>query len=184
LHDRIIGYLLLWMFPKFVRPNHITIFRMLATPAVFWLIMTENWSWGFAAFVLVAMTDALDGSMARLRGQITAWGTLFDPLADKVLIGGTLFIFIWKYIDMYIGGAVILLELIVIAAGILNVKKGLVFSANKFGKAKMLLQCLGVGLIIFSLVIKSQNMMIVAEWTLVLSIGFAMVNIFNKDISL
>lgn len=183
-HDKIIGALLFWMLPRSVRPNHITVFRMLATPAVFWLLMVENWKVGLPVFLFVAFTDALDGSMARMRKQITAWGTLFDPLADKILIGGSLFIFIWKYIDVYIGAAIIISEMIVIISGWLRKKQGVVVAASKWGKAKMLLQVLGVGLIILSLLTGLGNIMLLAEWTLILSLGFALWNIFGGFLSL
>lgn len=178
-HDKIVGFLFLWMFPSYIRPNHITIFRMLATPAVFVLLAFENWLWGLPVFLFVAFTDTLDGTMARMRKQITAWGTVFDPIADKILIGGILFIFILKYIDVHIGTAIIVLELLVIIGGWLRVKKGIVIGASHWGKAKMIFQVLGVALVILSLITGSRNIMLIAEWTLVLSIGFAAWNIFG-----
>lgn len=184
VHDKVIGALFLWMFPKFVRPNHITIFRMCATPIVLWLMAIENWKIGLPAFIFVAFTDALDGTMARMRRQITPWGTLFDPLADKILIGGALFIFILKYINIYIGAAIIILELVVIIAGALRKKDGIIVAASQYGKAKMLLQVLGVSLVILSLLLGNYNLMLIAEWTLILSIGFAAWNIFGGFMAL
>lgn len=157
---------------------------MLATPAVFWLLMVENWKVGLPVFIFVAFTDALDGSLARMRNQVTAWGTLFDPLADKILIGGALFIFIWKYIDVYIGAAIIIAEMIVIIGGWLRKKQGIVVAASNWGKIKMFLQVLGVGLIILSLLTGLGNIMLVAEWTLILSLGFALWDIFGGFLSL
>ncbi len=183
-HDKIIGFLFLWLFPRFVKPNHITVFRLLATPFVFWLLAVENWKIGLPVFILVAFTDALDGTMARMRKQITPWGTLVDPLADKLLIGGAMFIFILKYINIYIGGAIIALEFILIVGGALRKKGGIVVAASQWGKIKMMLQVLGVSLVILSLLTGSHNLMLLAEWTLILSIGFAVWNLFGGFASL
>lgn len=183
-HDKIIGALFLWMFPHFVKPNHITVFRFIATPFVFWLLAVENWKIGLPVFILVAFSDALDGTMARMRKQVTPWGTLFDPLADKLLIGGAMFIFILKYINVYIGAAIIALEFILIVGGALRKKDGIIVAASQWGKIKMLLQVLGVSLVILSLLTGSYNLMLLAEWTLILSIGFAVWNLFGGFASL
>ncbi len=183
-HDKIIGFLFLWLFPRFVKPNHITVFRFIATPFIFWLLVAENWKVGLPAFILVAFTDALDGTMARIRKQITPWGTLFDPLADKFLIGGVMFIFILKYINIFIGGAIIALGFIFIVGGTLRKKNGIIVAASQWGKIKMMLQVLGVSLVILSLLTGSADLMLLAEWTLILSIGFAVWNFFGGFASL
>ena len=180
-HDHVINRLFLWMLPKsFIRPNHITIFRMLATPFVLLFVIRNDWAMAIPIFIIVAFTDALDGAMARIRKQITSWGTLFDPVADKFLIGGILFIFILKYVNIFIGGAIIALELAVIIGGFLKRHKGIIISAGRWGKSKMLLQVMGISLIMSSLLLGSIPIMLIAEWTLILSIGFAIMNIFGK----
>jgi len=180
-HDYLVSRFFLWMFPKSVKPNHITIFRMVATPFVLFLIATENWALGIPVFLLVAFTDVLDGTMARMRQEITAWGTLFDPLADKLLIGGALFILILKYIDILIGGSVIFLELIVIIGAWLKKKDGMVISASYWGKTKMVLQVLGVTMILLSLFLSAPTFSLLAEWTLILSIGFGVLSVVGRD---
>lgn len=181
-HDYVIGRMFLWLFPKAVKPNHITLFRMIATPFVFLFLIREDWLVGLPIFLLVAFTDMLDGTMARMRKQITAWGTLYDPLADKFLIGGVLFILVLKYINIYIGVAIIVLELLVIIGGWLKKHDGVVISASRWGKTKMVLQVMGVGMILFSLLLGLPSTMLLAEWTLILSIGFALMNIFSRGL--
>lgn len=180
-HDYIINRLFLWLFPDSVKPNHITIFRMLATPFVFLFIIREDWLVGIPVFILVALTDALDGSMARIRKQVTAWGTLFDPLADKFLIGGVLFILILEYINIYIGAAIIILELTAIIGAALKTRHGVVLSAGRWGKLKMLSQVIGVSLLMLSVLLNVRSLNITAEWILIASIGFAILNIFWRE---
>ena len=157
---------------------------MLATPFVFLFIIMGDWPVGIPVFIIVALTDALDGSMARLRNQVTAWGTLFDPLADKLLVGGVLFILILRYIDIYISGAIIILELAVIVGAWLKTRKGIVLSAGRWGKIKMLLQVIGVSLLMFAVFLRIPTLHLVAEWILIASIGFAILNIFWRGPSI
>ena len=177
-HDYVINRLFLWLIPEVIKPNHITIFRMIATPFVFLFILRGDWLVGIPVFVIVAFTDALDGSMARIRKQVTVWGTLFDPLADKLLVGGTLFILIVKYIDIYIGASIIVLEMAVIIGTYLKIRHGTVLSAGKWGKIKMLLQVIGVSLLMLSILLGISALHMVSSWILIASIGFALLNIF------
>jgi len=179
-HDYIINRLFLWLFPDSVKPNHITIFRIFATPFVFLFIIREDWLVGIPVFIIIALTDALDGSMARIRKQVTAWGTLFDPLADKLLVGGVLFILILKYIDIYIGASIIILELAVIIGAWVKTRNGTVLSAGKWGKIKMLLQVIGVSLLMLAIFLELPLLRLLSTWTLIASIVFALLNIFSR----
>ena len=74
-------------------PNSITAARIAVMPLVAVLPFVESWEWRLVAFVLyilAAVTDYYDGMLARRRNQITRLGQLLDPLADKLLLVGTL----------------------------------------------------------------------------------------------
>ena len=60
---------------------------------LFVLIAVESWLWCLVVFALAALTDWLDGYLARLQGQTSALGRILDPLVDKVLMCGA-FIFL------------------------------------------------------------------------------------------
>lgn len=141
--DYFLNKTILPLVPRWVRPNHITILRFITAPIVFWLLWQGNYQWGLPVFLFVAFTDALDGAIARLRNQITPWGIIFDPVADKILIGGSLLILIWK-IHPFLVLAVILMETVTIAGGFYLKLKGRLCPANNWGKAKMVLQVLAV----------------------------------------
>jgi CDP-diacylglycerol---glycerol-3-phosphate 3-phosphatidyltransferase len=78
-------------------PNAITVARIAATPLIAWLPLVDSWPMRLLAFVLfiaAAVTDYVDGMLARTRNLVTDLGRLLDPLADKLLLVAT-FVPMW-----------------------------------------------------------------------------------------
>jgi CDP-diacylglycerol---glycerol-3-phosphate 3-phosphatidyltransferase len=75
-------------------PNALTLGRIFLIPFVVVVLLTTriaNWAtWGAGLFLAAAVTDMLDGYLARRRGQVTTLGRLLDPIADKLLISSAL----------------------------------------------------------------------------------------------
>jgi CDP-diacylglycerol--glycerol-3-phosphate 3-phosphatidyltransferase len=70
-------------------PNILTLFRLLLIPVFLWLFYSGLESarfWAALVFVLAAITDALDGYLARKLEQSTPFGAFLDPVADKVMV--------------------------------------------------------------------------------------------------
>src|SRR6185369_2656977 len=95
-HDHLLDRTLLRFIPESVRPNHVTILRILLTPVVFWVLWKQWYGLGTALFLLTGFTDMIDGSMARTRGQVTPWGKIWDPVADKILIGSVIVLLLFR----------------------------------------------------------------------------------------
>ena len=101
-------------------PNLITIFRLLLTPYIVWLILSEKYLLCFICFIISGVSDGLDGFLAKKFNQKTLLGSYLDPIADKflimssiVLLGYNGFVPIWLVIiivsrDIAILGAVII----------------------------------------------------------------------------
>jgi CDP-diacylglycerol---glycerol-3-phosphate 3-phosphatidyltransferase len=73
-------------------PNALTVGRIAITPLIALLPMAESWTLRLVAwtlFVMAAVTDYVDGMLARSRNEITDLGKMLDPLADKLLLIGT-----------------------------------------------------------------------------------------------
>jgi cardiolipin synthase len=66
--------------------NRLTIIRILMTPGIAVLLLYHQTAAALALFLLAGLTDALDGFVARTRGQRTTLGMVLDPLADKLLM--------------------------------------------------------------------------------------------------
>lgn len=67
-------------------PNQITILRMVLTPIFLVAFVTGHARWAFGLFVFAAITDALDGIIARAFKQKSKLGAYLDPMADKMLL--------------------------------------------------------------------------------------------------
>lgn len=143
-HDRVLERSVLRFIPRDVRPNHLTIFRVIMTPFVLYYLWLERWEMVVPLFLLAAFTDVLDGSLARTRKQITMWGTLADPAADKLLIGTVVVLFVAKEINPVFAAIIVVIELLIVLTGVIRHKKVGYVSANWYGKMKMLFQVIGV----------------------------------------
>lgn len=92
-------------------------------------------------FIIASITDYLDGHLARKNNQITDFGKLMDPLADKILVVATLIVLL-EWGRMY-GWAIVIIvarEFLVTGIRQLGVAKGQVIAASYFGKAKTVTQ--------------------------------------------
>lgn len=182
-HDRIVEKIFLWAVPRWVLPNHFTLARIVLTPVVFFLILYEEYQVGIPLFLLTAFTDVIDGSLARTRNQITEWGKMFDPVADKLLIGSLVIILAFKYLSFWLVIAILGLEIAFIVAGFLQWRRfHKIRGANLWGKIKMLSQCIAVFLVLIALVFEMPLFLAAAQWIFGLAIGFAIVSLFSHGI--
>ncbi len=182
-HDYLFKWTIIPLVPRWVRPNHITIFRLLATPVVLALLFFENYRIGVPAFIIVALTDALDGSLARLRKQITLWGTFYDPVADKILIGSVLILIVFKHINAWFGLIVVFVELIIAAGGLYRKLAGLpIVTANIFGKTKMVLQVVATTFLLIALWSGIDLFIPFSVGTFALALIFAVISLWTYGI--
>ncbi len=88
-------------------------------------------------FVIASATDALDGWLARRRSQVTQFGKLMDPLADKLLITSALVSLVaLDRLDAWVAMVIIAREFAVTGLRMLAVEQGEVVSASVWGKLK------------------------------------------------
>ena len=182
-HDELMARTVLKAFPRTVTPNEVTLFRIIATPFVFLLILYDYLDIGIVAFILVAFTDAIDGSMARTRHQITRFGMLFDPLADKFLIGSMVLLLVFKNFNFWLGFGILGVEIILIMTALVaKVKFKTVRAANRWGKLKMILQVAAVFLTLLALLLDFPSLLTYAAGLFGLAIGAAIVSLFAHSI--
>lgn len=178
-HDHLMRWTVIPLIPRFIQPNHITIFRLLATPLVVLLLLMENYAWGVPLFLFVSFTDAIDGSLARLRKQITPWGTFYDPVADKLLIGLVVILIVFKHINVWFGIMIVVVELLIAAGALYRKFKGRSGAANVYGKIKMLLQVIGVGFLLLALWLGVDLFIPFSIGTFSVALVFAMISLWT-----
>ncbi|MFH1427651.1 MAG: CDP-alcohol phosphatidyltransferase family protein [Patescibacteria group bacterium] len=181
-HDKVLAATILKLFPRAIKPNHLTMFRFLATPLVVIFMAIDSYQIGLWSFLIVAFTDALDGSMARTRNQITNWGKIYDPLADKLLIGSIIFAIVLRYIDFWAAMIIIALEIIIIASAWWRKHNHYPVEANIWGKIKMNLQVLGVVILLFSIIFNVEQLFPFTAGVFYLAIAFAVVSLLTYGI--
>lgn len=129
-------------------PNLLTFLRVLMIPLVLVLLdrgAPRDCYWAAWVYALAAITDLLDGWLARRRGLVTVIGKFLDPLADKLIVAATL---VWMVpMGRIPAWAVVLLisrEITITALRSIAGAEGLVISAAEGGKAKTALQMIGI----------------------------------------
>ena len=129
-------------------PNMITFTRIVMIPACLYFLDRNTPKDCFYAgliFTLAALTDALDGYLARKMGVVSVLGKLLDPLADKLIVMATL---VWMVPMNRVGAWVVILLLAreISITGLRGVaaSEGVVISAGQEGKIKTALQMIGI----------------------------------------
>lgn len=143
--------------------NIVTIVRILLVP-VFVVAMLSPWPdyfpnwedidlykpWVAALiFAILSCTDALDGYLARSRGEVTNFGKFIDPLADKILVAAALLALIeLQVLPSWAALIIIVREFIVSGLRMLAAAQGVVIAASWYGKAKTVFQIIAILLFI------------------------------------
>jgi CDP-diacylglycerol--glycerol-3-phosphate 3-phosphatidyltransferase len=129
-------------------PNVLTVLRILAVPVLVVALLGETPNGDTLAaivFALAALTDGLDGYIARSRGSVTTFGKLMDPLADKLLIIAALVSLVsLGRLAAWVAMVIIARELAVTGLRSLAAEQGVVIAASWLGKVKTLLQVAAV----------------------------------------
>ncbi len=178
-HDYVMKYTIIPLIPHAITPNMVTVFRMICTPFVLYFLYVERFDIGVPLFFFVALTDAIDGSLARLRNQVTDWGTFYDPVADKLLISTVVMLVVAKHINIIFALIILLIEVLIVVGGLIRKSHGKITSANIFGKTKMCLQVIGVLFLLLSLWAGHDLFIPISTGTLSMAIVFGVISLFT-----
>ncbi|MEJ7875725.1 MAG: CDP-diacylglycerol--glycerol-3-phosphate 3-phosphatidyltransferase [Solirubrobacterales bacterium] len=135
-------------------PNILTVLRILMIPVIV-VALLEGTAKGdviaAALFAVAALTDGLDGYIARRQRQETTFGKLMDPLADKLLVTAALISLVsLDRVEAWVAMVIIAREFAVTGLRSVAAERGVVISASWLGKAKTGLQVAAIfGLIAF-----------------------------------
>ncbi len=125
-------------------PNLLTFLRIALIPVVLWLISLgtpESAFWAVHVYGITAVTDYLDGWLARRQGLVSVLGKFLDPLADKLLVMSLLIFFV--HLGTVPTWVVILMlgrELTITSLRVIAMTEGVVLEAGRGGKDKTAIQ--------------------------------------------
>jgi len=160
-------------------PNLLTVFRLLLVPVILWLAYGRSapaLSAGLGLLVVAGVTDWLDGYLARRRDQVTPFGTLMDPLTDKMLVLGLLFVFADRgLVPMWLVLVLLFREMLVSGVRRVKAARGEVVGANWMGKTKFVLQNVLLGGIFLYLILEARGMRVPGGQALVFWCALAVV---------
>lgn len=130
-------------------PNALTVLRLLLVPVFIILGLQQSWPalWAsFVVFAIAAITDRFDGKLARSWGQITDFGRIADPIADKALtLCGFGLLSYQGFLPWWLTILIAMRELGITAMRAFFLRRGVVVSANQAGKLKTFMQMVALG---------------------------------------
>jgi CDP-diacylglycerol--glycerol-3-phosphate 3-phosphatidyltransferase len=135
-------------------PNMLGLARIAATPVVMVLLLFPFAGGGmlaFVIFVLAAVTDVLDGPVARARGEVTPLGVFMDLTADKVLVAGVLVALVEVgLLPAWLVATLLIRELVVQGVRQVAASADVVIAARRLGKGKTFATLLGIAILLLA----------------------------------
>jgi len=129
-------------------PNLMTLGRMALIPLFLYLLYYENRRNSFlaaAVYALCALSDWLDGWLARVSNKVTTLGKFLDPLADKVIVLSALVMLVrLGRVAVWVVVVIVAREFLISGLRTIAASEGLVISASQGGKWKTSLQLTGI----------------------------------------
>jgi CDP-diacylglycerol--glycerol-3-phosphate 3-phosphatidyltransferase len=168
-------------------PNSLTLARIFLVPIVVAVLLTKdirNWTfWGASLFLVAALTDLLDGYLARRRKQVTTLGRLLDPIADKLLISSALISLVHlQLVRPWMVVIIIGREFAVSGMRSIAAHEGFSINVSTLGKGKMVTQVAAVVGIILGRKYHGwvQETAMVLLWAVVILALISMIQYFRE----
>lgn len=125
-------------------PNTITLLRMSIIPVLFCLLTAPEQTWSLVIavlFMIAALTDMLDGYVARKYQIVTTMGKYLDPIADKLIVNTAMIMMIpIGRVPAWIVAVTIIRDIVVDGIRAISSSEGIVIGASKLGKQKTIAQ--------------------------------------------
>jgi len=131
-------------------PNLLTLARIVAVVPLVAFIDAGWWTAAFVLFIAAAVTDWLDGWLARRWNQQSDLGRMLDPIADKLIVAAVLVALVLSYEELAMVAAVAIISRELVVAGLREFlgPKGIVIHVSRLAKWKTAAQMLAIGLIL------------------------------------
>lgn len=129
-------------------PNSITLLRLCILPVLFFLLLSPGQLWSLVIailFIIAALTDLLDGYVARRYQIVTTMGKFLDPIADKLVINTAMILMVpIGRIPAWVVAIIVIRDFFVDGIRTIATSEGIVIQASWLGKQKTLCQVFAV----------------------------------------
>jgi CDP-diacylglycerol---glycerol-3-phosphate 3-phosphatidyltransferase len=130
--------------------DQLTVARACAVPLVIVLFawpFSDHAYWATAVFSVAMTTDFFDGRLARRHGRTSPLGSLLDPIADKVLVLGTIVMLVGQHVvPAWMVAAIVVREVLITGLRQAAIERGIVIAARDLGKLKTWAQAIAAAL--------------------------------------
>lgn len=156
----------------------ITLSRVCLVPVFMLLVLTADHvplrlSLAAGVFVIAAITDGLDGYVARARREVTKLGQLVDPVADKMLVSTALIVLVeLGYVSAWIASLIVAREFAVSGLRIFLASEGILLPAGVWGKIKTVAQIVAIVAVTISFPFGGAIMWLAALITVVSAVDY------------
>ncbi|MEK6683596.1 MAG: CDP-diacylglycerol--glycerol-3-phosphate 3-phosphatidyltransferase [Nitrospirota bacterium] len=161
-------------------PNLVTLLRIFLVPVFILVFLTPTASRSLAAaviFLFAALTDLMDGYLARQWGQITKLGKFLDPIADKLLVLAALILLVdFQRVSSWLAIVIIGRELAMTGLRAIASSSGIVIAADEAGKYKMAIQTISIVLLILGYKVGTINFHVWGTFLLWISMVLAILS--------
>ena len=168
-------------------PNKLTLLRIILVPVFIVSFFTEyrySTACALIIFLVASATDSIDGYLARRNNQVTTFGQLMDPLADKILVMSALVCFTAKgHLAAWVAILIISREFIVTGIRLLAVGEREVIAASGWGKVKTVSQITAIIVILAANIpqfIGFQNLLLtISNFLIILTVALTIYSGFD-----
>lgn len=138
--------------------NSISVLRIALVVPLVWFLITDRLLLAFYTGIFAYLTDIADGYLARLRNEISEWGKIIDPLADKVFVGTGAVLMAWlNIVPLWFFACVAARDIIILVAGLwAKSKTGVVLPSNYTGKAAVVVVAFSMGSVLANAPVEIQ----------------------------
>lgn len=164
-------------------PNKITFIRVLLVPVfilMFYINIPHNQLYAGIIFIIAALTDTLDGYLARKYSLVTNLGKFIDPLADKLLVSAALILLVEVgTIPAWVVIIIIAREFTITGFRIIAASEGVTIAASSLGKFKTITQLIAIILLLFNNMFFEQFNIPMDQIFLYISLAFTVLSGFD-----
>lgn len=161
-------------------PTALTLLRMvLAVIFMMTVMIPAAWAKAIALvfFVLAAITDKVDGYLARKTKTVTVLGSFLDPIADKILVNlAFLALTVQGVVPVWVFAVVLVRDLLVNGLRMFAAKNRTVLDASVLGKFKTTFQIVALGVILFGLIVDIELVAVIGNILLYISLVMTVVS--------